>query len=44
MAKKVQFLIMQNYSIVENRFGEIWADFPQVDGDRKFRLKSGGSR
>ena len=30
MAKKVQILIMQNYSIVTNCFGEIWADFPQV--------------
>jgi len=44
MAKKVQFLIMQNYSIVENRFGEIGEDYPQADGDRKFRLKSGGAR
>ena len=37
MAKKVQFLIMQNYSIVENRFGEIGEDYPQVERDREWR-------
>jgi hypothetical protein len=44
MAKKVQFLIMQNYFIVTNCFGEIGEDYPQADGDRKFRLKSGAVR
>ena len=37
MAKKVQFLIMQNYSIVTNCFGEIGEDYPQAERDREWR-------